>query len=73
MVGSAGKEGVSHPLGPSLMTSGGAVSGKRKRNGEHMGCWLAQSVEHRTLDLGAVSSSPALSVEITQKNFFKVK
>ena len=65
MDGSAGKEGVSHPLGPSLMTSERAVSGKRKRNGEHMGCWLAQSVEHRTLDLGVVSSSRMLGAEIT--------
>ena len=65
MVGSTGKEGVSHPLRPSLMTSGGAVSGKRKRNGECMGCRLARSVDHNTLDPGVLSSSPMLGVEIT--------
>jgi len=29
------------------------------------GAWLAQWVEHVTLDLGVVSSSPTLGVEIT--------
>ena len=29
--------------------------------------WLAQLEEHATLDLGVVSSSPTLSVEITKK------
>ena len=29
------------------------------------GAWLAQSVEHATLGLGVVSSSPMLNVEIT--------
>ena len=29
--------------------------------------WLAQSVEHATLDLGIVSLSPTLGVEITLK------
>ena len=29
------------------------------------GTWLAQSVEHMTLDLRVVSSSPMLSVKIT--------
>ena len=29
------------------------------------GTWLAQSVEHATLDLGVVSASPTLGVEIT--------
>ena len=29
------------------------------------GTWLAQSVEHATLDLGVVTSSPTLGVEIT--------
>ena len=30
--------------------------------------WLAQSVEQMTLDLGVVSSSPTLGIEITLKN-----
>ena len=29
------------------------------------GCQLAQSVEHAALDLGVVSSSPTLSIELT--------
>ena len=29
--------------------------------------WLALSVEHATLDLGVVSLSPMLGVEMTQK------
>ena len=29
------------------------------------GTWLAQSVEHATLDLGILSLSPMLGVEIT--------
>ena len=29
------------------------------------GTWLAQSVEYTTLDLGVVSSSPALGIELT--------
>ena len=29
------------------------------------GLWLAQSVEHTTLDLGAVGLSPTLGIEIT--------
>jgi len=32
---------------------------------EYWGAWLAQSVEHTTLDLGVVSSSPTLGVEVT--------
>ena len=36
------------------------------------GTWLAQSVEHATLDLGVVSSSPALGAEITFFFFFKI-
>ena len=31
------------------------------------GAWLAQSEEHVSLDLGVVSSSPMLGVEITLK------
>ena len=31
----------------------------------HRGAWLAQSVEHATLDLEVVSSSPMLDTEIT--------
>ena len=27
--------------------------------------WLAQSVEHGTLDLGVVSSGPMLAIELT--------
>ena len=33
----------------------------KKREG---GTWLAQSIEHVTLDLGVMSSSPTLGVEI---------
>ena len=29
------------------------------------GTWLAQLVEHETLDLGVVGSNPALGIEIT--------
>ena len=32
------------------------------------GAWLAQSVEYGTLDLGVVSLSPTLGVEVTLKN-----
>ena len=38
-----------------------------------MGARLAQSVEHATLDLGVVSSSPVLGVEITKKKKKKKK
>ena len=31
----------------------------------HRGIWLAQSVEHVTLDLGIMSSNPILGVELT--------
>lgn len=31
------------------------------------GAWLAQSVEHATLDLGVMSLSPTLGVDITKK------
>ena len=31
------------------------------------GAWLAQSVEHVTLHLGVVSSSPMLEIEIIKK------
>ena len=33
--------------------------------GKGWGTWLAQSIEHVTLDLGVVSSSPTLGIEIT--------
>lgn len=33
--------------------------------GHHWSVWLAQSVEHVTLDLQVVSSSPTLSMEFT--------
>ena len=32
---------------------------------KNKGTWLAQSVKHATLDLGVVSSSPTLGVQIT--------
>lgn len=32
--------------------------------------WLAQLVEHATLDLGVMGSSPVLGVEITSKNIY---
>ena len=32
-----------------------------------MGAWLPQSVEHAALDLGIMSLSPTLDVQITQK------
>ena len=32
---------------------------------ENRGAWLTQSVEHVTLDLGAVNSSPTLGMEPT--------
>ena len=35
------------------------------QNVQSCGTWLAHSVEHATLDLGVVSSSPTLGVEIT--------
>ena len=44
----------------------GAVS-STSENQKSWGVWLAQSVEHVTLDLGVVSSSPTLDVEITYK------
>lgn len=31
------------------------------------GGWLAQSVKHMTFDLGVISSSPTLGVELTKK------
>lgn len=34
----------------------------------HRGAWLARSVEHVTLAVGLVSSSPVLGVEVTSKN-----
>ena len=36
------------------------------------GAWLAQSVEHATLDLSVVSSSPKLGAEPTLKEKKKV-
>ena len=35
------------------------------RLGKYWGAWLAQSGKRETLDLGIVSSSPTLDVEIT--------
>lgn len=35
------------------------------QNDQARGAWLAQSVEHETLDLGVVSSSPTLGAEMT--------
>ena len=37
------------------------------------GAWLAQLVEHGTLDLRVIGSSPTLGVTITQKSFFLKK
>ena len=37
----------------------------RSRTSPLLGSWLAQSIEHATLDLGVVGSSPTLDVEIT--------
>ena len=37
------------------------------------GAWLAQLVEHATLDLGVVSMSPTLGVEITKNQKLKIK
>lgn len=34
----------------------------------HWNAWLAQPIEHATLDLGVMSSSPTLGVEMTLKN-----
>ena len=38
-----------------------------------MGPWLAQSVEHVTLDLGVMSLSTTLGVQITNKNKYSLK
>ena len=37
------------------------------------GTWLAQPVEHGTLDLGVVTSSPPVGAELTLKKFQKKK
>jgi len=37
------------------------------KKANHRGAWQAQSVEHLTLDLGVVSLSPRVGVEITLK------
>jgi len=37
-------------------------------NGDDRGAWLAQSVEHVTLDTGVTSLNPTLGVEFPQKN-----
>ena len=42
-------------------SSFGNVSFKIKT---HQGAWLAQVVEHGTLDLGVISSGPTLGVQI---------
>ena len=47
----------------SLEVSESPKSKNRKGGGK----WLAQSVEHATLDLGVVSSSPMVGVEPTFK------
>ena len=36
------------------------------------GCWLAQTVEHVTLDLRVVSLSPTLRVEFTLKQYIDI-
>ena len=40
----------------------------RSESLEDRGTWLSQSVEHATPDLGVMSSSPMLGIEITLKN-----
>lgn len=35
----------------------------------YWGAWLDQSVEHRTLNLKVMSSSPAFVVELTKKTY----
>ena len=43
------------------------------RKFNNRGAWLAQSEERVTLNLGVVSLSPTLGVEITKKNNNKLK
>jgi len=43
------------------------------KKANHRGAWQAQSVEHLTLDLGVVSLSPRVGVEITLKKKKKKK
>ena len=43
------------------------VKGHVKKPHSYRGDWLAQSVEHVTLDLRVVSSSTKVDVEITKK------
>ena len=51
-----------HTQGVSLM--GPSPSGEVPSRNSWWGTWLAQSVEHVTLDLGVVSSNPMLGTEI---------
>ena len=57
--------------GPSRRSSSG-LTGEKKGNGlkitQTRGARLAQSEERATLDLGVVSMSPTLGIEITKKN-----
>ena len=54
------REKITCNMGP-LVTENGDW---RPKHIGHRGAWLAQSVEHETLDLEVVSSSPMLGVEI---------
>lgn len=40
----------------------------KNNENNNRGARLAQLVEHTTLDVGAVSSSPTLGIELTSKN-----
>ena len=53
------------------LSLGGHVSSAHQ-NCKFQGTWLAQAVEHVTLDLGVVSSNPALAgrVYLIKKKFF---
>ena len=40
----------------------------QSKKGSAGGTWLAQFIEHAALNLGVVSSSPMMSIEIIDKN-----
>ena len=52
---------------PTVQLKPSSDSDNQVNNAHSAGIWLAQSVEHATLDLGVESLSPMLGVEITQK------
>ena len=62
-----GRKWNPHPLlvGIQIGAATQANSMEVPQKVENRGTWLAQSVEHETLDLGIVSLSPTLGVEIT--------